>query len=135
LWRSLLGNLKHRCHGNVTAAVCKTKHTLTSLLIRILLERNLWQQVQNFFEWIPCKFGKSYTGEMGRLLGVWVQEYRHNVLEGLVPQHANEGQWIGWNEARRGIGKMRDKCMWCSRQIHSATLVWKFCTYKVYSSD
>jgi len=100
MWRSLLGNLKHRRHGSVTAAVCKTKHTLTSLLIRTLLERNLWQQVQNIFEWISCKFGKSYTGEMDRLLGWWVQEYRCNVFEGLVPQHANEGQWIGWNEAR-----------------------------------
>jgi hypothetical protein len=101
MWRSPLGNLKHRHHGNVTAAVCKTKHTLTSLPIRrTLLERNLWQQVQNIFEWIRCKFGKSYTGEMDRLLGWRVQEYRRNVLEGLVPQYANEGQLIGWNEAR-----------------------------------
>ena len=37
---------------------------------------------------------------MGRLLGTRVQEYRRNVSEGLVSQHANEGQWIGWNEAR-----------------------------------
>ena len=99
MWRSLLGILKHRCHGNITTAVRKTKHTLTSLLIRTILERDLWQQVQNIFERIPCKFGKSYTGEVGRLLGVWVQEYRRNVLEDLVPQHASEGQWIGWNEA------------------------------------
>ena len=70
MWRSLLGNLKHGCPGSVTAAVCKTKHTPTSLLIRTILERNLWQQVQYIFEWIPCKFGKSYTGEVGRLLGV-----------------------------------------------------------------
>ena len=68
MWRSLLGNLKHRCPGSVTTAVCKTEHTLTSLLIRNILERNLWQQVQYFFEWIPCKFGKSYTGEVGEWL-------------------------------------------------------------------
>ena len=85
---------------NVTAAVCNTKHTLTSLLIRTMLETNLWEQVQCIFEWIPCKCGRSYTGEMGRLLAMQVQKYRHNVLEGLVPQHANEGRKIGWNEAR-----------------------------------
>lgn len=85
------GNFKWRCQGTVTITACKMKHILMSVVIRTIPQRNLWQKVQCIFS-ISCKCGKSYTGEMGRQLDMWFQEYRHHAMEPFVAQHADEWQ-------------------------------------------
>jgi hypothetical protein len=33
---------------------------------------------------IPCECGRTYTGEIGRPLAVWLREHEHNIKEGLL---------------------------------------------------
>jgi hypothetical protein len=55
---------------------------------------------------IPCECGRSYFGETGRPVAVWLSEHRHNLKEGLLEKsklarHAYEkGHRVGWNEDR-----------------------------------
>jgi predicted GIY-YIG superfamily endonuclease len=55
---------------------------------------------------IPCECGRSYIGETGRSLAVRLREHRHNLKEGLLEksklaqQAYEEGQNVGWDEAR-----------------------------------
>jgi hypothetical protein len=69
------------------------------------LERDLQQMAQCVYS-IPCECGRSYIGETGRPLAVWLFEHRHNLKQGLVEKsklakHAyEEGHKVGWDEAR-----------------------------------
>jgi AraC-like DNA-binding protein len=55
---------------------------------------------------IPCECGRSYIGETGRSLAVWIREYRHSLKQFLLEksklaQHAYEDSHrVGWDEAR-----------------------------------
>jgi AraC-like DNA-binding protein len=46
-------------------------------------ERDLQQMAQCVYT-IRCECGRSYTGETGRPLAVWLREYRHKLKEGLL---------------------------------------------------
>jgi hypothetical protein len=53
---------------------------------------------------IPCECSRSDVGKTGRPLGVWIQEHRRNLREGLMEKsklarHVYEGHRIGWEEA------------------------------------
>jgi hypothetical protein len=67
-------------------------------------ERDPQQTAQCIFS-IPCECGKSYIGETGRPLAMWLHEHRHNLQQGLLEksklaQHAyEEGHRIGWDDA------------------------------------
>jgi hypothetical protein len=69
------------------------------------LERDPQQTAQSIYS-IPCECGRSYIGEKGRPLAVWLHEHRHNLKQGLLEKsklakHAyNEGHKGGWDEAR-----------------------------------
>jgi hypothetical protein len=64
------------------------------------------QQMAQCIYNIPCECGRSYIGETGRPLAMWLHEHRHNFKEGLIEkskivQHAyEEGLRVGWDEAR-----------------------------------
>jgi hypothetical protein len=85
--------------------IFKTRHTLKSLLMRTGLERSPQQMTHSICS-IPCECGRSYVGETGRPLGMWLREHRHNLREGLpekskLAQHAyEEGHRAGWDQAR-----------------------------------
>jgi hypothetical protein len=85
--------------------VFKTKHTLTSSLMRTRLQRSPQQMAHCVYS-IPCECGRRYIHETGRPLAVRLHEYWHNLTEGLLKksklaQHAyEEGHRVGWNEAR-----------------------------------
>jgi hypothetical protein len=55
---------------------------------------------------ISCECCRSYIGETGRTLAMWLHEHRHNLKEVLLEksklaQHAyDEGHKVGWDEAR-----------------------------------
>jgi hypothetical protein len=55
---------------------------------------------------IPCECGRSYIGETGRSLAVWLREQKHNLKEGLLEksklvQHAyEEDHKVMWDQAR-----------------------------------
>jgi hypothetical protein len=85
--------------------IFKTKHTLRSSLIQTRPERDL-QQTAHCVNSIPCECGRSYIGETGRTLAVWLLEHRHNLKEGLLEksklaQHAyGGGHRMAWEAAR-----------------------------------
>jgi hypothetical protein len=43
-------------------------------------ERDLQQTAQCMYS-IPCEWGRSYIGETGRHLAVWLHEHGHNLKE------------------------------------------------------
>jgi hypothetical protein len=55
---------------------------------------------------IPCECGRSYYGETGSPLAVWLQAHGHNLKDGLIEkfeldQHDyEECHQIRWNEDR-----------------------------------
>jgi hypothetical protein len=60
------------------------------------LERDPQQTAQCVYS-IPCECGRSYTGETGRTLAVWLCEPRHNLKKCLLEksklaQHACGGR-------------------------------------------
>jgi hypothetical protein len=55
---------------------------------------------------IPCECGRSYIGETGRAVAVWLLEHRHNLKEGLLEKsklaqnvYKQDHRFI-WDEAR-----------------------------------
>jgi hypothetical protein len=85
--------------------IFKTKHNLRSSLTKTRPEKDPQPTAQYVYS-TPCECGRSYIGETGRPLAVWVCEHKHNLKEGLLEkselaQHAyEEGHRVGWNEAR-----------------------------------
>jgi hypothetical protein len=86
--------------------IFRTKLTLWSSLMRTRPERDPQQMAQCVYS-IACECGRSYMGETGRPLAVWLREHRHNLKEALLEkfklaQHAyEEGHRVGvWDEAR-----------------------------------
>jgi hypothetical protein len=68
-------------------------------------ERDPQQTAQLIYS-IPCEWGRSYIGDTGRPLTVWLREHRHSLKKGLVEkskfaQHAYEdSHGVGWDDAR-----------------------------------
>jgi hypothetical protein len=68
-------------------------------------QRDQQQTAQCIYS-IPCECGRSYIGETGRPLAVWLREHKHNFKEGLLEksklaQHAYEEEHkVMWDEAR-----------------------------------
>jgi hypothetical protein len=85
--------------------IFKTKHTLSSSLMNTRKERHPLQTAQCVYS-IPCECGRSYIGETGKPLAVWLREHRYNLKEGLLEksdsaQHSyEEGHKVGRDEAR-----------------------------------
>jgi hypothetical protein len=79
--------------------IFKTKHTLR----KTRSDREPQQMAWCIYS-IPSECGRSYIGERGRPLAVWLHE--HNLKEGFLEksklaQHAyEEGHRIGWDNAR-----------------------------------
>jgi hypothetical protein len=63
--------------------IFKTKHTLSSSLMKTRPERHPQQTAQYIYS-IPCECGRSYIGETGRPLAVQVRELRHNLKKSLL---------------------------------------------------
>jgi hypothetical protein len=69
------------------------------------LERDTQQTARCIYN-IPYECGRSYIGETGRPLAVWICEHRHSLHRGLLEkselvQHAyEEGHRIGRDDAR-----------------------------------
>jgi hypothetical protein len=67
-------------------------------------ERDPQQTAQCVYS-ICCECGRSYIGEIGRSLAIWLCEHRHNLKEGFLEksklaQHAYEkGHRVIWDEA------------------------------------
>jgi hypothetical protein len=68
-------------------------------------ERDPQQTAQCIYT-IPCKCGRSYIGETGRPLAMWLREHRYNLGKGLLEkskldQQAYEGgHRVGCDNAR-----------------------------------
>jgi hypothetical protein len=58
--------------------IFKTKHTLKSSLMKTRPEINLKQMGQCIYS-IPCEWGRSYIGETGRPLAIWLHEHWQNL--------------------------------------------------------
>jgi hypothetical protein len=53
------------------------------MIMRIRPKRDPQQRAQCVYS-ILCDCDRSYNGEAGRLLAVWLCEHRHNFKEGLL---------------------------------------------------
>jgi hypothetical protein len=68
-------------------------------------ERDSLQTAQCIYI-IPCECDRSYIGETGRFLAVWIREYRHSLKDSLLEksklaQHSYEkSHSVSWDEAR-----------------------------------
>jgi hypothetical protein len=64
------------------------------------------QWTAEFVHSIPCECGKSYIGQTGRPLALWLSEHRHNLKQGSsreikISLYAyDEGHTVGRNESR-----------------------------------
>jgi hypothetical protein len=63
--------------------IFKAEHTLTSSLMKTQPERDPQQTAQCLYN-IPCECGRSYMGETGRPLAMWLHEHRRNLKDGLL---------------------------------------------------
>jgi hypothetical protein len=98
---------KFKCTGNQykIRTIYRMKDTLKSSLMITRPQRDPQQMAQCVYS-ISCGCGRSYIGETGRPLAVWLCEHRHNLKEGLLEksklaQHAyEEGPRVIWDEAR-----------------------------------
>jgi hypothetical protein len=82
--------------------IFRMKHILRSSLLRNRSEGDPQQTVQCVCS-IPCECGRSYIGETGRPLAVWLHEHlKEGFLErSRLAQHAcEEGHRVIWDEAR-----------------------------------
>jgi hypothetical protein len=73
-----------------------------SSLMKSMPERDPQQTAQYIYS-IPCECGRSYIGERGRPLILWLREHRYSVRVSLLEkpklgQHAyEEGHRVGWD--------------------------------------
>jgi hypothetical protein len=77
------GKFKHIRNRYNIGMIFKTKHTLRSSLLKTRPERDLQQSAQFIYR-IPYECGRSYTGEGGGPLGVWLYEHRQNLQQGFL---------------------------------------------------
>jgi hypothetical protein len=108
---------KFICLGNLydIRMIFKTKHIISSSLTKTRPERDR-QQKEQCLQHFLCD--RSYIGEIGRLLAMWLHEHRHNFKECLIDKsklskHAyrqSSGMKLGfWKlKATAGIGNTRN---------------------------
>jgi hypothetical protein len=91
-------------HFNIRT-IFKTKHTLCVTLTKIGLVRGAQQMKQCVYN-ISCDCGRCYISETTRPLEFHIKEHKYNLTQGLhekskLAEHVyEEGQKIGWNEAK-----------------------------------
>jgi hypothetical protein len=90
-------------------------------------ERDPLQTAQCIYS-IPCECGRSYIGEIGRLLAVRLREHRHNLQQGLLEesilaQHAyKEGHRVGWDDSRILVIERNSRYIKYKETAHMACL-------------
>jgi hypothetical protein len=66
---------------------------------------------------VPCKRRRSHVGETGRLIAGRLRHSKHNLRGSLL--EPEEGQKIGWNEARISVMGGNSKYGKCKESAHT----------------
>jgi hypothetical protein len=105
--------------------ILKTKHTLRSSLMKTRSDREP-QQMAHCVCSIPYECCRSYIGETGRPLTMWLRERRHNIRghveNSKLAQHAYKGHRVGWDEARILAIESNSWYKKCKESAHMACL-------------